>query len=63
MISLILIFKAEPDPDLFSMILFGIRIVVPTILLYAILLYIWGKGFREITTRFPFVRKKQRKNH
>ena len=57
MISLILIFKAEPDPDLFSMILFGVRIVIPTILLYAILLYIWGKGFREITTRVPIIKK------
>lgn len=57
MISLIFILKALPEPNLFSMILFGVRIIVPTILLYAILLYFVGKGFREITTRVPIVRK------
>ena len=50
-------FNESPAPEFFSMILFGVKIVIPTILLYAILLYYFGKGFREIMTRIPIVRK------
>ena len=50
-------FIERPAPEFLSMILFGVKIVIPTILLYAILLFNFGKGFREIMTRIPIVRK------
>ena len=50
-------FIERPAPEFLSMILFGVKIVIPTILLYAILLFYFGKGFREIMTRIPIVRK------
>ena len=47
------IFNVKPSPNIFSMIVFGIAIVIPTIILYAILLYFWGPGTRDIINRLP----------
>lgn len=57
MIIIMLLFDEKPAPDIISMILFGVKIIIPTILLYALLLYYFGKGFREIITRIPIVKK------
>ena len=57
MISCMYLFNIMPSPDLYSMSLFGFTIIIPTIILYAILLYVYGNGFREIVTRIPFVNK------
>ena len=63
MIASMYLLRAKPSPNIISMILFGIKIVIPTVILYAILLYKFGKGFREITSRIPFTNKMQRKDH
>ena len=63
MIGSMYLFKVKPSPEIISMILFGIKIVIPTIILYAILLYKLGNGFREITNRIPLTKKLQRKDH
>lgn len=56
MIGSIYLFRVKPSPDITSMILFGIEIVLPTIILYAVLLYMLGKGFREIINRIPLTK-------
>lgn len=61
MIGTMYIFRVKPSPDIISMSLFCVKIVTPTIILYAILLYKYGDGFREITSRIPLVKKIQRK--
>lgn len=63
MISCMHLFKISPSPNLYSMILFGIGIIIPTILLYAILLFLYGNGFREIIYRIPLIQKIISKNH
>lgn len=57
MIGLMLLFDEKPAPDIISMLLFGVKIIIPTIILYALLLYYWGKGFKEIITRIPVVKR------
>lgn len=63
MIGSMYLFRIKPSPDIMSMSLFGITIVIPTIILYAVLLYMYGNGFREISSRIPLVKKMQRDNH
>ena len=63
MIGSMYLLRAKPSPNIISMILFGIKIVIPTVILYAILLYKFGKGFREITSRIPFTIKLGRKDY
>ena len=63
MIGSMYLLRAKPSPTIISMILFGIKIVIPTVILYAILLYKFGKGFREITSRIPFTIKLGRKDY
>lgn len=62
MIGTMYIFRVKPSPDIISMSLFCVKIVTPTIILYAILLYKYGDGFREITSRIPLVKIIQRKD-
>ena len=59
MTSCIILFNIKPSPNIISMILFGIKIVIPTILLYAVLLYSFGNGFREVTNRIPLINRMQ----
>lgn len=56
------IFDRMPTPDIISMILFGVTIIIPTIIIYIILLYFIGPGFREMTGRIPIVHKLIYKN-
>lgn len=63
MIGSMNLFRVKPSPDIISMSLFGIEIVIPTIILYAILLYKLGNGFREITSRIPLTKIMRRKGY
>jgi O-antigen/teichoic acid export membrane protein len=63
MIGSMYLFSVKPSPDIISMSLFGIKIVIPTIILYAILLYQFGNGFREITNRIPLKKIMRRKDY
>lgn len=47
------IFNIKPSPTIFSMVVFGIAIVLPSIFLYAVLLYSLGPGTRDIINRIP----------
>lgn len=51
------ILNIRPSATLYSMIKFGIIEIIPTICIYAILLYNWGPGAHEITKRIPLVKK------
>ena len=63
MIGSMYLLRAKPSPTIISMILFGIKIVIPTVILYAILLYKLGNGFREIASRIPLTKKLGRKDY
>ena len=63
MIGSMYLLRAKPSPTIISMILFDIKIVIPTVILYAILLYKLGNGFREIASRIPLTKKLGRKDY
>lgn len=46
-----------PKTEILSMCLFGGSVVLPTIILYTVLLYIFAPGMKSLVFRFPFFRK------
>jgi O-antigen/teichoic acid export membrane protein len=56
MIASMYLFNIRPTSSIDSMVLFGITEIIPTSILYAILLYSIGPGTREIASRIPPIR-------
>jgi O-antigen/teichoic acid export membrane protein len=57
LICTMLIFNIKPSATLYSMVYFGIIEIMPTIILYAVLLFYIGPGAREITSRIVIHKK------
>lgn len=57
LICTMILLDIRPSATLYSMISYGIIEILPTICLYAILLYKFGPGARGITNRIPLVQK------
>lgn len=56
MVGSMFLLNIKPSPTISSMIIFSIIEVLPTILIYAILLYFFGPGARAITKRIPIIK-------
>lgn len=57
LISTMHIFDIKPSATIYSMAYFGIVEILPTIILYAFLLFYFGPGAREITSRIAIHKK------
>lgn len=57
LISTMHIFDIKPSATIYSMAYFGIVEILPTIILYAFLLFFFGPGAREITSRIVIHKK------
>lgn len=57
LISTMHIFDIKPSATIYSMAYFGIVEILPTIILYAFLLFYFGPGAREITSRIVIHKK------
>ena len=57
LISTMHLLNIKPMPSITSMLIFGACEVLPTIILYAILLYTFGPGMKDIVLRIPIINK------
>ena len=60
MIVSIDLFNLNPKPSLISMLYFGIKAILPTILLYGLLLYLIAPESKKLIHRLPFIKQKAR---
>lgn len=54
LIGTMFVFDIRPSASLYSMISFGIIEIIPTVCIYAVLLYVIGPGVRDVILRIPF---------